>query len=206
MVTTLSNIYSFIINATVIVLGIIITLISLLIPYLLFDNQLLYIPFLIGGIVISIVVGSHLFVVLSIPFQLPKRFDPIKNKVALGEYSSIEEFQLDIANFMVSFFNFAGADIVGGKFHFTNCEHIIIECGVNFDNLTKQDFKNKNSKKIDSNYKAFHLPIKLGNKNLGYMILITKGFTLPILYSILEDFENYYLDDQIVSVMRLPNR
>ena len=199
MFTSFDNIYSFIIKATIIGFGILFTLLCCLAVYLFFDNPLWYIPFSIFGIIASILAGSYLHVVLSIPFQLPKKFDPIKNKVALGEYSNISAFQEDIANFLIVFFNFPGADIVGGKFHFKGCNPTIKKCGVSFDDLTEKSFSN-NKKRLDDNHKAFHLPIMLGNQSLGYMILITKGYTIPVFYSILEDFENYYLDDQIKHV------
>ena len=196
MFSTFNNIYSFIIKLTVIILGILITSFSLLLPYLFCNNQLFYIIFFILGVVISVVVGSYLFVILSIPLLLPQKFDPIKNRVALNKYSNLQEFQSEIANFMTSFFNFIGVDIIGGKFHFENCEPTIIECDVDISKLKEQDFI-KNKIKLNSNFKAFYLPIRLEDQNLGYMILITKGYTLPLFYSILEDFENYYLDDQI---------
>ena len=197
MFSSFNNIFSFIIKATVIFMGLVITAFSLLLPYLLFDNLLFYIIAFFLGVIISIVVGSYLFVILSIPLQLPQKFDIIKNRVALNKFSSIQEFQSEIGDFMVSFFNFMGVDIIGGKFHFINCDPTIIECGVDFSKLKTQDFI-KNRKKLDSGLQAFYLPIQIEDQDLGYMILITKGYTLPLFYSILEDFENYYLDDQII--------
>jgi hypothetical protein len=163
---------------------------------LFFENFLWYIPFIIFGIIVSILVGSYIDVVLSIPFQLPVKFDPIRDKVARGDFLNMQEFQAEIADFMLSFFNFLGADIIGGKFHFINCDPLIKECNVDFSQLSQNSFK-KNKKRINSQQIAFHLPVKMRNEELGYMILITKGYTLPIFYSILEDFENYYLDDQL---------
>jgi len=196
MLRSYSAIYKFIIQATVTGFGIILTGLCLLLVYLFFDNFLWYIPFLIVGIVISIIIGSYLHVVLSIPFKLPQKFDVLKNKVAVGEYSNLQEFQEAIADFMLSFFNFIGADIIGGKFHFIGCETTFRECEVDCKELGESSFKN-NRKKINGNHKAYHLPIKLGEEKLGYMVLVTKGYTLPLFYSILQDFENYYLDDQI---------
>ena len=197
MFSTFSNIYSFIIKANVILIGSLITSINLFTAYYFFNNPLSYVLFFIIGVVISIITGAHIFVILSIPFQLPPKFDVIKNNVALNKYESIQDLQSDIAKFMVSFFSFAGLDIVGGKFHFLEAEPEIIQCDVDLSKLSEQDFIN-NKKKLDSKHKAYYVPIILGEHHLGYMILVTKGYTLPIFYSILEDFENYYIDDQIL--------
>jgi hypothetical protein len=35
------------------------------------------------------------------------------------------------------------------------------------------------------------------------MILISNNFALPLMHSILNDFENYMLDDQLLHVQRL---
>ncbi|MDA3893369.1 MAG: hypothetical protein PF517_17030 [Salinivirgaceae bacterium] len=196
MLRSFSTIYTFIIQATVAGFGLVFTGLCMLLVYLFFDNVLWYIPFFIAGILISILVGSYLSVVLSIPFKLPQQFDKLKNKVALGHYSNLQAFQEDIADFMLTFFNFIGADIEGGKFHFTDCKATIKPCNVDFDALTETSFRN-NKAKINGNYKAFHVPIHLGSEKLGYIIIITKGYTIPIFYAILQDFENYYLDDQI---------
>lgn len=196
MFKSFNTIYNFIIKTTIITFGVIFTVLCCLLVYFFFDNALWYIPFLILAIVVSILGGSYLFVVLNVPFQLPGKFDHIKNNVALGKYKNLQEFQLEIADFMLGFFSFYGASIVGGKFHFVGCEPLIKDCEVDFSELNKESFKN-NKRKLKDDKKAFHLPITLGEEKLGYMIVVTEGYTLPIFYSILNDFEDYYLDDQI---------
>lgn len=196
MLTSFSRIYNFIIKGTVITFGVIFTILCCLLVYFFFDNLLWYIPFLIISVVVSTLVGSYLYVVLNIPFQLPAKFDPIKNSVALGDYENLEAFQVEIASFMVSFFSFFGANVVGGKFHFKNCEAHIVACDVDFSAMSEDSFK-KSVLRLKNNRKAFHLPIHLGDESLGYMILICEDYTLPILLSVFKDFENYYLDDQI---------
>lgn len=197
MLSTFNNIYCFIIKLSVILLGGVIPSIFLLFNYLFFNTLKLYIPLFLIGVIISVLVCSYLYVVLSIPLLLPQKFDSIKNNVALNKYSNLQEFQKAVSDFIVSFFNYKGMDIVGGKFHFNGCEPIIMECEMDLTKIEEKDF-NLNRLKTIPNHTAFFLPIKLGDNDLGYMILVTKGFTLPFVYSILEDFENYYLDDQIL--------
>lgn len=197
MLRSFNSIYKFIIQSTVTGFGVLFTGLCMLIVYLFFNNILWYIPFFIFALVVSIVAGSYLHVLLSIPFQLPQKFDQLKNKVALGQYANLQEFQEDVASFVMKFFSFVGADIVGAKFHFANCEATIKECDIDFSSLNKDSFNKRHKARLNGNHKAYHLPVILGDEHLGYMIVITKGYTLPIFYSILEDFENYYLDDQI---------
>lgn len=202
MLRSFHSIYKFIIQATVAGFGVLFTGLCMLVVYLFFDNILWYIPFFIVSLVISIVAGSYLHVLLSIPFQLPQDFDRLKNKVALGEYNNLQEFQDDVANFVMKFFSFVGADVVGAKFHFINCVPTIKECDIDFTQLNKESFNKRNKARLSEQHKAYHLPIQLGDEHLGYIILITKGYTLPLFYSILVDFENYYLDDQIKHFVR----
>lgn len=197
MLRSFHSIYKFIIQATVAGFGVMFTAICMLIVYLFFDSILWYIPFFIFALVFSVVAGSYLHVLLSIPFQMPQEFDKLKNKVALGAYSNLQDFQEDVASFVMKFFSFVGADVVGAKFHFINCQPTIKECEIDFSQLNKESFNKRNKARLNDHHKAYHLPIQLGDEQLGYMILITKGYTLPIFYSILQDFENYYLDDQI---------
>lgn len=197
MLSTFNNAYQLLIKTSVILIGTILPSLILLIHYQFFYTSNLYIPLLLTGVILSVVFCSYLYVILSIPLLLPQKFDLIKNNVALNKYSNLQEFQTAVSNFMVSFFNFKGVDIVGGKFHFTGCEPVIIECGVDLTKIEVQNFS-KNKLKLPGNHTAFFLPIELANQELGYMILVTKGFTLPFVYSILQDFENYYLDDQIL--------
>jgi len=201
MFSSFNNIYTFIIKSTVITFGIIFTIICCLLVYFFFDNLLWYIPFILIATIVSILVGAYLYVVLSIPFKLPGQFDVLKNKVALREYQHVQDFQTELAEFLIGFFNFFGANIVGGKFHLAKCEPKIIECDVDFSAFNKDSFKN-NKKKLKNNKRAFHLPVKLGSHQLGYIILITEGYTLPLFYSIMKDFENHYLDDQIIHLIK----
>lgn len=196
MLRSFNSIYQFIIQATIAGFGLIFTGLCFFGVYVLCDNILWYIPVFIFALIVSIIAGSYINVVLSIPFQLPKKFDPLKNNVSLNKYANLQEFQEDIADFMIGFFNFLGFDIVAGKFHFKNCEATIKACDVDFSHVKQDSFKN-NKLKLVKGYHAFHIPIDLGGEYLGYMIVITKGYTLPVFHSVLQDFENYYLDDQI---------
>jgi len=196
MIKSFNRIYKFIIQAVVAGFGLTFTGICLLMVYLFFENVLWYIPFFIFALVVSIIAGSFFNVILSIPFKLPQKFDLLKNRVALGEYKNLQEFQEDIANFILTFFNFVGADVVGGKFHLKTCQPTIKECNVDFSLLNQESFT-KNKLRLNEDYKAFYLPIELSGEDLGYFILITRGYTIPVLYAVLQDFENYYLDDQI---------
>ena len=101
MFLTFNNIYSFIIKLTVIVLGVIITAISLLVSYFLLDNTLFYFIFFVFGVTISIIVGSYIYVILSIPLLLPQKFDSIKNSIALNKYSTLQELQSEICRLKV---------------------------------------------------------------------------------------------------------
>ena len=60
--------------------------------------------------------------------------------------------------------------------------------------------------KLKSGKRAIYIPIKIAEHNLGDMLLIMEGNTLPLFKGIMSDFENYFLDDQLYHVLNSVSR
>jgi len=167
------------------------------------------IPNTIIGLLLGVLSATYFYVILLIPYELGIKFDPIKNKVAQSAFKNTEDFQLEIAQFISEFFHYPGAHIIGGIYKFKDTPTLSINAP-NEDleaNTLKNLSKDESVKKISiHNKKAFLVPIQLGNTPLGYMILFTKGFTFPFIKDLLSDFENYYLDDQLMHVLNQTNK
>lgn len=153
--------------------------------------------------VIAIITFAFSRVIFSIPFDLAVKFDPIKNDIASGKLSDTEEAQKIIGEFTVDFFNYVGADVVGGKILFEGSgSATVIDCDINLDDLNQDEIKRSGKVRIDKEHKAFYVPVVFEEKELGYLILITKGFTYPFFLQILEYFEDFFLDDQVMCLVR----
>ncbi|MBI9066652.1 MAG: hypothetical protein JEZ09_05125 [Salinivirgaceae bacterium] len=204
MFSTFDRIYTFSINTIAFIVAVVITALFWVGATHLFSNISIYIPITIFGGLLGVLIGAYLYVILSIPFQLSKKFDVIKNKVALHGYESVDEFQKEIAAFIIKMFKYPGVSIDGGVFRFKGAE--ILTYNIDFD-LEKLNSLSENKPIIRLNGgKAFYIPIGIGSKDLGHMILISNDFVLPIMHSILLDFESYMLDDQLLHVQYLTNK
>ena len=108
-----------------------------------------------------------------------------------------------MAEFIIDFFNYPGANVIGGNFHFKGCEKYINNSGEEIDKF-KSDSVTKF--KLKSGKRAIYVPIKIAEHNLGDMLLIMEGNTLPLFKGIMSDFENYFLDDQLYHVLNSVSR
>jgi len=159
------------------------------------------IPIGMFGIIAGVISGTYFFVIFTIPFRLASRFDPIKNKVALKEFQSVDEFQEEIAQFIIKFFRFSGANVEGGIFQFKNCNELKLNFNEEFSINDLSDLTNIKKIKSQSGKRLFYIPIRLANIDLGWMLLKMEGFTMSLFPELISDFENMYLDDQLLHVL-----
>ncbi|MRT93392.1 hypothetical protein [Ancylomarina sp. 16SWW S1-10-2] len=170
---------------------------------LVFGISLWQIPSTILGTLLAVITGVYFYSILSIPYKLSRKFDIIKDKVALESYQNCDDFQKEVADFIIDFFNYPGTNVIGGNFHFKGCKKYICNSGEQIDNF-KSDSITKY--KLKSGKRAVYIPIKIAEHDLGDMLLIMEGWTLPLFKSIMADFENYFLDDQLFHVLNYVTR
>ncbi|WP_372639442.1 hypothetical protein [Ancylomarina sp.] len=168
-----------------------------------FGISLWQIPATIIGTLLAVVSGVYFYTILSIPYKLSRKFDVIKDKVALELYENCEDFQKEVADFIINFFDYPGANVIGGNFHFNGCKKYVYNSGEEIDKF-KSDTITKF--KLKSGKQAVYIPIKIADHNLGDMLLIMEGKTLPLFKSIMADFENHFLDDQLYHVLNSVSR
>lgn len=163
------------------------------------------IPIVIFFSLLSMGIGVYFYVLITIPQQLASAFDVIKNKVALKQYAGVDDFQEEVAEFLIEFFRFPGLEIIGGKFEFLKCTPLTINLPDNFS----FDLSRKPSEISwvwkKHKHKVLYVPISLGQKQLGHMLLITKGWTLRLFPKIIQDLENNFLDDQLFHMIAYEN-
>ena len=168
--------------------------------------------------VLVVVIGSFIHVVSYIPFNLASAFDPIKNDIASGTIKDLDQFGKRISRFTIDFFDFSFLDIT----------HAFIQTEKS-DLISHEDMeevkaalgaygmleKSKQLEEIiragqfslhDNEYHLYILPIWLGDRWLGYMGLLSRKRISRFFQRFLMEFENNFLDDQIMYMMNCPKR
>ena len=168
-----------------------------------FGISIWQIPSTILVTLLAVISGVYFYTILSIPYKLSRKFDIIKDKVALEAYENCNDFQKEVADFIIGFFNYPGANVIGGNFRFKGCEKYINNSG---EEINKFKSESITKFKLKSGKRAVYIPIKIAEHDLGDMLLIMEGNTLPLFKSIMADFENYFLDDQLFHVLNSVSR
>lgn len=188
--------------------------VSALSPENLFPLIATLIIYMIGVVVF----GSFIHVVSYIPFNLATAFDPIKNDIASGTINDVDQFGIRVSQFTTDFFDFSFLDIAH-SFIQTEESDLISNEDVTVDKLALSDYKMlEKSKQLEeiiraghisfqkSEYHLYILPIWFGDRWLGYMGLLSKKRISRFFQQFLMEFENNFLDDQIMHVMKCPKK
>ncbi len=161
---------------------------------------------------VLIVLGYSIIQVVSfIPANLAGAFDPIKNGIADGSIHSLPLMAEKLAGFMCSFFNFTFFDIQTALVHFKGNKPVhstsedwgdtdtsAIETYAN--SVNEASFYGKISTRSGSGF-VYVIPLIFGEKRLGYIAVKTKQKLMKIFVRLLSEFENDFVDDQVVHVM-----
>lgn len=166
-------------------------------------------------ILIVIVIGSLIYVISYIPFNLATAFDPIKNDIALGKISSLEQLGERLTAFTVSFYNFSFLDITHAYMEIENSGIIGFETNTELSKILK-DYRMRDKSRVleeitlagqitlpERQYQLYILPIWLGERWLGYMALLSEKRISRFFQRFLMEYEENFLDDQIMHVVRI---
>ncbi len=214
--------YSFIYNLQRIILLVFFTTtsIALSIPLAMLvmklsPNQLypLVITLLIYMVVV-IILGAMIHVISYIPFNLATAFDPIKNDIASGKISTIEQLGERITSFTVQFYNFSFLDITHAYIEIEESGIIGFESNTPLSKVLNEYRMLDKSKVLEDltlagkislperDYQLYILPIWLGESWLGYMALLSEKKISRFFQRFLMEYEGNFLDDQIMNVVR----
>jgi len=166
-------------------------------------------------IILAVVLGSIIHVISYIPFNLATAFDPIKNDIASGKISTIEQLGERITCFTVQFYNFSFLDISHAYIETEESGIIGFETNSQVDKVLKEFSmldKSKGLEEItlagkislpDRDYQLYILPLWLGETWLGYMALLSEKRISHFFQRFLMEYEGNFLDDQIMYVVRV---
>jgi hypothetical protein len=169
-------------------------------------------------LILVILVGSLIHVISYIPFNLATAFDPIKNDIAEGRISTIEELAERITTFTVRFYNFSFLDI-SHAFLETEASGVIgFESNNQVDKVLKEYRMLDKSKVLEEitlagkislpqrDYYLYILPLWMGGTWLGYMALLSEKRISRFFQLFLMEYEDNFLDDQIMHLVKFTKK
>ncbi len=162
---------------------------------------------------IYIVSGAALYVLFRIPYQLQYCFDDIKNRIASGSLTTLEQLEKELSDFIIQFFDFVFFDIeecaiqIRDRKIFLSSDHL--QGLFNYDELVTRAGETEKSLHLGKvgnatgKYHVLLIPVWFGEEWFGYILVFSKTRFIPFTREILEDFENNFIDDQIIHVHRM---
>ena len=164
--------------------------------------------------VIVVILGAMIHVISYIPFNLATAFDPIKNDIASGKISTIEQLGERITSFTVQFYNFSFLDITHAYIEIEESGIIGFESNASLSKVLNEYRMLDKSKVLEDltlagkislserDYQLYILPIWLGESWLGYMALLSEKKISRFFQRFLMEYEGNFLDDQIMHLVR----
>jgi hypothetical protein len=168
--------------------------------------------------ILVVIIGSIIHVVSYIPFNLATAFDPIKNDIAAGTIRDMNQLGKRITRFTTEFFDFSFLDIEHAFIQIEGSEMISHEDIVDLQSALKEYDMMEKSKHLEEiiragkfnlhgmEYHLYILPIWFGDHWLGYMGLLSRKKISRFFQNFLMEFENNFLDDQIMHVLPTPKK
>lgn len=163
---------------------------------------------------VLVVLGySFIHVVSYIPSNLAGAFDPVQNAIADGSIRSASDLARDLAEFMVRFFNFAFFDIEYALVKIKDEQGVwpekmeVGEAGLNMLELDEKSGSVSETVYVgkikiqDRKGHLYLIPMIFGEENLGYIAVITRHKLWNIFKQLLNEFEDHYIDDQVVHIL-----
>ena len=170
-------------------------------------------------IVVLIIFGIFFYLIVSLPEKLSRNFDLIRNKIAAGDITSVCDFADQINTFILRQFNYVFFDIQHSVIFINHesdlyyskdfPENISQDKHSEFKKLSEETEKVLYTGKLKIEFAEFHtfiIPIHFGKDYLGYILILTNNRLWSLFKAILSDFENYYLDDQLMHVLNIQKK
>jgi len=160
-----------------------------------------------------VVVGSYFYLIVCLPDRLSRNFDDIRNDIAAEKIKTPEQYANKVNDFIIRQFNFVFLDVEYSAMGIKDTEEIFFN-----DDFPKELFDNYNvlfkkssetesviyigsTKYLDKKAYKYIVPIYFGDRHLGFMIIVTNKKLSKLFKGILSDFENLYVDDQLLHIL-----
>lgn len=165
--------------------------------------------------IVGVIVGASLSVVLDLP-NIIYDFDKIKHDIALKKIDSPGVFAQRLTAFLCSYFTFSFFRIQYAFVKIIDTECVYSDNGI-FDAVHESDFdsilsQSRSTKEViylgrklihNESFHLYILPIWFGDDWLGFIGIFTTKKLIRLYLSFLFDFEDHYVDDQLVHVLHI---
>lgn len=164
-------------------------------------------------VLVFVFVGSYFYLIVCLPDRLSRTFDVVRNDIASGKITTEEQFAKRVNEFLMKQFNFVFLDVEYSAVGISDSQKVYFTSDFPKELIgdAKKIFK-KSSETEDVIYEGFDkyqekksykyiIPIFFGNRNLGFMYVLTNKKLNPLFKGILSDFEDLYVDDQLLHVL-----
>ena len=200
------------------------TMIALCIPLALLVIRLSpghYFPLiatLVAYIILVVVLGTFIYLISYIPFNLASAFDPIKNDIVAGRVRNLDQFGKRITSFVTEFYDFSFLDVAHAFFQAQGSDLISHEDLSPVRQAMEEYNMLEKSKQLEEiiragkvsfsgrDYHLYILPIWIDGRWLGYMGLLTERRISRFFQKFLVEFEDNFLDDQLLHVIHYSNQ
>ena len=163
--------------------------------------------------IIFVVVGSYFYLIVCLPDRLSRNFDRIRNDIASRHINNEEQFARKVNKFLIKQFNFIFLDIEysamgireSGKIYFN--DDFPVELIEDYDKFFKKSCETSNVsyfgviRPLARKSHLYLIPIWFGDQCLGFLLVVTSKKLSSLFKGILSDFEDFYVDDQLMHVL-----
>jgi len=163
----------------------------------------------------GVVVGASLSVVLDLP-NIIYDFDKIKNDIALKKIDSPGVFAQRLTSFLCNYFTFSFFRIKYAFVKIIDTECVYSDNSI-FDAVHESDYdsilaKSRTTEEViylgkklihNESFHLYILPVWFGDDWLGFIGIFTTKKLIRLYLSFLADFEDHYVDDQLVHVLHI---
>nr|NQU92409.1 hypothetical protein [Bacteroidota bacterium] len=160
--------------------------------------------------------GAYLWVLITLPKGLAVEFDIIKNRIASGEISTVKDFSDELSRFLVKFFTFFRFDVVVAIVKVKGFQTSVFPVESSLPGIDVENLSLKSQKQEDVIYigrvkyenqtlNGYLVPIWFGTDWLGYFCVLTDAKLYGMFKLILKNFEDQYIDDQLMHVLHRDN-
>lgn len=164
--------------------------------------------FLLAGALI----GAWLWVLIKIPQGIVREFDEIKNQIAAGEITNSTDFSKALAEFLVEYFSFFRFDVVSAQVKTKTAEAVIFPGNappikIDVQLLVKKSQETEELIPLgrivagEQSLYGYLVPIWFGSEWLGYFCVFTDTKLFRIFKDFLKNFEEQFVDDQLMHVI-----
>ncbi len=160
-----------------------------------------------------VLVGSYFYLIVCLPDRLSRSFDTIRNDIASEKIKTAQDYASKVNEFLIKQINFIFLDVEYSAMGIMETKEIFFNDDFpkkiidDYKALFKKSDQTEDiiflgiGKHLDKKAYKYLIPIYFGDKHLGFMLVITNKKLDKLFLGILADFENLYVDDQLLHVL-----